>query len=59
MNVPSFEQAISDKDIFSYEVSRNCLGWQLSFCGEEISVLITKDQAAQIIEKMDSEDESI
>ena len=56
MKVPSFDEAIQSKDIFNYEVHRNVLGWQLSYSGGDISVLITKDQAAQIIAKMELRD---
>jgi hypothetical protein len=56
MKVPSFEEAINAKDIYDYELHRNVAGWQLSYCGEEISLLITDEQAKQILEKMNDGD---
>jgi len=56
MKAPSFEEAIASKDIFSYEVHRNVLGWQLTYVGENIAVYISKDEAAQILAKMENED---
>lgn len=53
MKVPSFEEAMQSKDIFDYEVHRNVLGWQLSYAGGDLSVCITKEQAEQIIAKME------
>lgn len=56
MKVPSFEEAIIAKDIFDYEVCRNVMGWQLSYVGENISVYLTNDEAAQLIKRMDDRD---
>ena len=56
MKVPSFEEAINAKDIYDYELHRNICGWQLSYCGDKITVLISDDQAKQILEKMNDAD---
>lgn len=55
MKVPSFEEAIA-QNIFDYEVSRNSLGWQLSYAGGNVATLISKEEAAQLLAKMDEED---
>jgi hypothetical protein len=56
MKVPTFEEAITAKDIFDYEVHRNVLGWQLSYSSENIATLITNKEAAQLIKRMDDRD---
>ena len=56
MKVLSFEEAMASKNIYDYELHRNIFGWQLSYCGEEISLLITDEQAKQILEKMNDAD---
>lgn len=56
MEVPTFEQAMESQDIYCFELRRNVIGWQLSFSGGEILTLITKEQAEQIIERMEQKD---
>ena len=56
MKTPSFEEAINAKHIYDYELHRNISGWQLSYCGEEISLFISDEQAKQILEKMNNAD---
>jgi hypothetical protein len=57
MKVPTFEEAIVSKNIYDYELSRNCLGWQLSYVGENIATFISKDEAGKILHRMDEVDE--
>jgi len=56
MKVPSFEEAMASKNIYDYELHRNVAGWQLSFCGEEIAVFLSDEEAKQILNKMDDAD---
>jgi hypothetical protein len=56
MKVPTFEEAIKAKNIYDYELSRNAFGWLLSYCGESIATFLNKDEAAQILKRMDEDD---
>lgn len=55
MKVPAFED-ITPANVFDYEVSRNVIGWQLSYAGEDIATFITNEQAQAVIKMMDDED---
>ena len=56
MNIPTFDDAIKSENIFDYELSRNVLGWQISFSGGNLATCISKEEAFQILEKMERED---
>lgn len=55
MKVPAFEDIIP-ANVFDYEVSRNVVGWQLSFVGGDIATFITNEQAQAVIKMMDDRD---